>query len=104
MLQLLRDIEEHNKASLAERRSMAEHLQELHDWLVRDQQDRHASFRGLAERIQHLYSALLPSMNERIQQLHSALSEANSNIIAPPPPFRKYLHMNYISTHAWLHT
>ena len=67
--------EESNRASLDERRSMAEHLQELHDWLVRDQQDRHASFRGLQERIQHL---------------HSVLSQANLGI-APPPPLRKFL-------------
>ena len=52
---------------------MAEHLQELHDWLVRDQQDRHSSFRGLQERIQHL---------------HSVLSQAIPSV-APPPPLRK---------------
>ena len=50
--------EDHNRASLAERRSIAEHLQELRGGLVQDQQDWHSSFRGLQERIQHLHSVL----------------------------------------------
>lgn len=71
---LLKENEDNNKASLEERRSLADHLQELHNWLQLDQQNRHASFRAL---------------QERIQNLHNDLARANLNV-PPPPPLRAY--------------